>query len=63
MHPASYCPWEAGCYPVCARYHMDLVGVPVKHHCRSRDARIFSQLGQQEMEDLRVMEEVMSLLI
>ncbi len=54
---------ERGCYPVCAKYHMNLVGVPMKLHCRSRDAREFGQLGRREMEDLRVVEEVMRRLI
>lgn len=50
---------ERACYPVCCKYHMGLVGVPMEIGSRSRDAAGFDELGRREMRDLRRAEELL----
>ena len=47
---------ERACYPVCCKYHMGLVGVPMETASRSRDASGFDELGKREMQDLVTVE-------
>jgi len=48
---------EACCYPVCAKYHMDRVGVPMTLISRVRDRAEFNYLNRHEIEDLLIVEE------
>ena len=50
---------ERACYPVCCKYHMGLVGVPMEILSRSRDAAGFDALGQREMRDLVTVEQLL----
>ena len=50
---------ERACYPVCCKYHMGLVGVPMKILSRSRDAAGFDALGRREMRDLVTVEQLL----
>ena len=42
---------EGHSYPINAKYHMNLVGVPMKLHSRSRDERDFNTINHHEMHD------------
>lgn len=50
---------ERACYPVCCKYHMGLVGVPMEIISRSRDASSFDDLGRREMRDLVTVEQLL----
>lgn len=50
---------ERACYPVCCKYHMGLVGVPMEILSRSRDAAGFDALGRREMRDLVTVEQLL----
>lgn len=50
---------ERACYPVCCKYHMGLVGVPMEIISRSRDAAGFDELGRREMRDLAAVEQLL----
>ncbi len=50
---------ERACYPVCCKYHMGLVGVPMEIISRSRDAAGFDELGRREMRDLVTVENLL----
>ena len=50
---------ERACYPVCCKYHMGLVGVPMEIISRSRDAAGFDELGRREMRDLVTVEQLL----
>ena len=50
---------ERACYPVCCKYHMGLVGVPMEILSRSRDAAGFDALGRREMHDLVTVEQLL----
>ncbi len=50
---------ERACYPVCCKYHMGLVGVPMEILSRSRDAAGFDELGRREMRDLVTVEKLL----
>ena len=50
---------ERACYPVCCKYHMGLVGVPMEIISRSRDAAGFDELGRREMRDLMMVEQLL----
>lgn len=50
---------ERACYPVCCKYHMGLVGVPMEIISRSRDAAGFDELGRREMRDLVTIENLL----
>lgn len=48
---------EGCCHPVCTKYHMNLVGVPMTLNSRSRRKEDFSPLDRREIDDLLVMEQ------
>lgn len=50
---------ERACYPVCCKYHMGLVGVPMEVISRNRDAAEFGELGKREMRDLVTVENLL----
>lgn len=50
---------ERACYPVCCKYHMGLMGVPMEIISRSRDAAGFDELGRREMRDLVTVEQLL----
>lgn len=50
---------ERACYPVCCKYHMGLMGVPMEIISRSRDAAVFDELGRREMRDLVTVEQLL----
>ena len=50
---------ERACYPVCCKYHMGLVGVPMEIISRNRDAFSFDDLGRREMRDLVTVEQLL----
>lgn len=48
-----------GClHPVGAKYHMNLIGVPMELRSRVRNAEDFSKLDRHAIEDVKIMEEV-----
>lgn len=48
-----------GCqHPIGAKYHMNLVGVPMELRCRVKNADCFDKLDRHTIEDLKTMEEV-----
>ena len=53
---------EGHCHPVCAKYHMDRVGVPMKLHARSRDEAEFGYLDRHFIDDLIVAEDALRAL-
>lgn len=54
---------EACCYPVCAKYHMDKVGVPMTLVSRVRDRAAFSYLNRHEIDDLITVEDTIRALL
>lgn len=50
---------ERACYPVCCKYHMGLMGVPMEIISRSRDTAGFDELGRREMRDLVTVEQLL----
>jgi len=54
---------EACCYPVCAKYHMDKVGVPMTLLSRVRDHATFSYLNRHEIDDLITVEDTIRALL
>lgn len=46
---------ERQCYPINAKYHMQLEGLPIGLHSRVADARLFTASMKLEVEQLRVM--------
>ena len=50
---------ERACYPVCCKYHMGLVGVPMELLSRNRDQAEFNELGRREMRDLVTVEQLL----
>ena len=50
---------ERACYPVCCKYHMGLVGVPMELLSRNRDMAEFNELGRREMRDLVRVEQLL----
>lgn len=54
---------EACCYPVCAKYHMGRVGVPMTLISRVRDRADFNYLNRHEIDDLLTVEETIRELI
>ena len=53
---------EGHCHPVCAKYHMYRVGVPMKLHARSRDEAEFGYLDRHFIDDLIVAEDALRAL-
>lgn len=48
-----------GCqHPIGAKYHMNLVGVPMELRCRVKNADCFDKMDRHTIEDLKTMEEV-----
>lgn len=48
-----------GCqHPIGAKYHMNLVGVPMELRCRVKNADCFDKMNRHTIEDLKTMEEV-----
>lgn len=48
-----------GCqHPIGAKYHMNLVGVPMELRCRVKNADCFDKINRHTIEDLKTMEEV-----
>ena len=48
-----------GCqHPIGAKYHMNLVGVPMELRCRVKNADCFDKMDRHTIEDLNTMEEV-----
>lgn len=50
---------ERACYPVCCKYHMGLMGVPMEIISRSLDTAGFDELGRREMRDLVTVEQLL----
>ncbi|MBR6568826.1 MAG: dihydrodipicolinate synthase family protein [Clostridia bacterium] len=50
---------ERACYPVCCKYHMGLVNVPMETVTRCRDEISFDELGRREMHDLVSVEQML----
>lgn len=48
---------EGCCHPVCAKYHMNLVDVPMSLHTRIRSSEEFGPLDRHAIDDLLVMEQ------
>ena len=49
---------ECQVYPVNAKYHMQLEGLNISTHCRTRDAAELTKNKQMEVEQFRAMEQV-----
>ena len=47
---------ERQCYPVSAKHHMQLEGIPIRLDCRTRDAEAYSYAARLEVEQLRALE-------
>ena len=48
-----------GCqHPIGAKYHMNLVGVPMELRCRVKNADCFDKMDRHTIEDMKTMEEV-----
>lgn len=48
-----------GCrHPIGAKYHMNLVGIPMELRCRVKNADCFDKMDRHTIEDLKTMEEV-----
>lgn len=48
---------ERCCHPVGAKYHMNLIGVPMSLHSRTVDSRSFGKIHRHEIDDLLKVEE------
>jgi 4-hydroxy-tetrahydrodipicolinate synthase len=50
---------EARAYPVNAKYHLDITGVPMSIHTRSKDKNLLNENGRREIESLVRLEDRM----
>ena len=56
---ASMSSAEGLCYPVCCKYHMGLVGVPMEIISRSTDDSAFDDACREEMKELKLAENLL----
>jgi 4-hydroxy-tetrahydrodipicolinate synthase len=50
---------EARAYPMSAKYHLDITGIPMSLHTRSKDEKLLNENARREVESLVRLEDKM----